>query len=73
MDFNKTQIDQIIRILRETFNNINKHSQALFFRFDLSVSSQNFNMQIKEGPIQSNPLPFKQGKGLKSMMTRAKI
>lgn len=67
----KTQTDQLLKIVRETCNNINKHSQALFLRFNLHFSYGKFTIQFIEGPIQSNPLPFKQGRGLQSMISRS--
>jgi signal transduction histidine kinase len=71
ISLNKNQTEQILNIIRETFNNINKHSQALFLKFDLNVYDHQVSIQFKEGPISNNPLPFKEGNGLKSITKRS--
>jgi signal transduction histidine kinase len=71
ISLNKNQTEQILNIIREICNNINKHSKAIFLKFDLNVNDHQVSIQFKEGPIPNNPLPFKEGNGLKSITKRS--
>ena len=67
---NKESHRELFMIVKETLNNISKHSKATEILFNVNITNDNFSFSIRDNGIGFNEETIKRGNGLRNMNSR---
>jgi signal transduction histidine kinase len=62
--------DQLLITFRETFTNFLKHSSAEELSIAFKIDTNSINFKLIEFKPEENPIPFKEGNGIRSIKKR---
>jgi signal transduction histidine kinase len=62
--------DQLLITFRETFTNFLKHSSAEELSIAFKIDTNSINFKLIEFKLEENPIPFKEGNGIRSIKKR---